>query len=971
MVKPGQILTLAYFFKNTGTEGQIIKTAISVPSDWKVISNANNIHLKPAEKKLSFYTLQAPANFPVGSQIISVYALNPTSPDTLSFHRTELYIQEIRDIDMLLVGAPEYIVAGERFTADFILKNLGNTNQKVFIETVNCDMEDQSEIEISPGESKHFTVYSPTSDEVGEVRKQYYTVRAMLDGQMQKSIYRSFTIFPAKGQKKDLFFRFPVSASATYLTSNQQDKVESTYQFQLSGSGSLDPQGKHQLEFLARGPNNTNLSFLGLYDQYYISYANKNVELFVGEKSYQFTPLTESSRYGMGVENKIKLNNGLYFGGLFVKPRFYEDIESEFAGYAGFEFNKENDVSAFYISKKDKFSSETAQLASVNTRLQPIKGTGVELEFSRGFFKGIGDNAFRTFFNSEIWIFQLAANYFYAGKNYPGYYRNSTFYSGNLSANLTKNISISLYAKEDFRNAELDTFFVTAPFSKSLQAMLNYNLVKKAHLKFYWRDFEREDRLEKGKFHYRTRSLNTQFNHRFKKIEYNLLGEFGKTSNLLLKTQDNEQNTFRASADFAYRFNSRYSVRSFGSWSNVNSFVSGEQRNLTAGMSMNAQITGHLNAGLHVQNAFDIDDYYRNRNLMQLNLQYDFLRHHSLALHSFYTLFRQQVDKPEFTASISYVYKFGVPLKQIIKAGDLNGRITNDSGEAVEGIVLNLQNKTAITDKNGNFWFRTIEPGQHLLFVDRAKFEMNELTDIPSPIKIEIIEDRESTVNFKITRGTKLKGQIQLGESKQPLSAQTEATAGNIIVEMKNEFEQFRITTDKDGMFSFPIVRPGNWVFKIYPNSIPNGYTLDKTVFNLNLDPGEEKTLDVELTPKIRKIIFKSGATLTPTVNAKMPDIESVKPEEQKNRVQHADSIFYSVQIGAFNRPIDRRSAFFKGEQFDFEIEIDNFYKYFIGHFETVEAAMEEQKRLAAKFSHPFVVKLKDRSPVPEIQSNE
>ena len=100
------------------------------------------------------------------------------------------------------------------------------------------------------------------------------------------------------------------------------------------------------------------------------------------------------------------------------------------------------------------------------------------------------------------------------------------------------------FCKEDFRNAELDTFFVTAPYTKSFQSSINYNIAQRAYLKFYWRQFERKDRLELDKFHYKTKSLNTQFSHRFRKIDYNLRGEYGKTTNLLL-SENNQQTTYR------------------------------------------------------------------------------------------------------------------------------------------------------------------------------------------------------------------------------------------------------------------------------------------------------------------------------------------------------------------------------------------------------------------------------------------
>jgi hypothetical protein len=964
-LQPEQIFNFTCFIANNGETEKDLLVFLEVPSDWKVINKKQRISVKQSEKKLVIFSIQVPSVFPVGEHPVNLYAIETDSKDTLSSRRIQLSVSEIESISLHFVEAPEIIVAGERFEASYLIQNNGNTSKKVYIDTYNCEVEGSADIQVDPGQSARFNVYNATSEELTEPREINYTVRALLSGEIEESVFRSFKVFPSKDTRKDLFFRYPVTASATYLASNRNETIEAAWQFELQGDGTLDPEGKHHLEFLARGPNNTNLSFLGLYDQYYMGYSNKNLELFVGERAYSFTPLTESSRFGMGAENKIIFNNGLFFGFLWVKPRYYEKIESEFAGYTGYKINDDNEFRGYYISKKMDDSPEPVQLTSISAALKPLESLSLDMEFSRGISSENADNAFRANVNSHFSIFSLSGNYFYTGKNYSGYYSNSTFYSGNVSANLTDKLSMGVYAKEDFRNAALDTFFITAPYSKSFQAFLNYNVASRAHLKFYLREYERKDRLVQDKFHYKTRSLNTRFSHRFRKINYSLLGEFGETTNLLQKDGENRQETYRASANFAYRFNPSHSVRAFGSWSNVNSFITGEQRNLTAGLSVTSQIGKNFKANFYLQNAYNIDDYFRNRNLMQLNLDYTFLRKHTLSLRSFYTLFRQQTENPDFTFSLNYAFNLGVPLKQIIRAGDLKGRITYENGEPAEGVILNLRNKTTITDENGEFWFRTIQPGRSLFSINRDKMKINEITSIPMPIEVDIIEDQIASLNFKITEGAKLTGSFEVQESSISVLKNEEVETGNIIVELKNDFEEYRITTNNDGSFSFPIVRPGEWTFKIYTNSIPGGYEIEKSVYQLDFQPGEKMELPIQLKSKKRNIIFKStDSTLTPLTPGKKTS-PSAKNESDHQLREKKESRFYSVQIGAFSHRVPDDSSYFEEEQFDFVKQIDNFHKYFKGKFNSAEEAEKERKRLEKFFKNPFIVIIENNKVVP------
>lgn len=956
-VLPGQITNIPFAVKNNSNQPFQFIPEISTPDKINAITILPLSEIKPSEQKINIYTLQIPSNFPVGLYKVSVNILNAETRDTVAMNYTNIKVGEVENITMQMVELPANIIAGESFSASFLLQNFGNTSKKVVMETFNCDNINNSEVSLKPGESATITVSKKTSPDLPEAKQEFFRVRAHVSGEVVKSMYRSVMVFPAKNRKKDLYYRFPVSMSATYLSTNQQNNFESAYQFELYGSGNLDPAGKHQLEFLARGPNSSNLSFLGLYDQYYISYSNKNLDLFVGEKSYAFTPLTESSRFGLGVESRIKLNNGISFGFLYVKPRFYENISDELAVYTGFEKNRYNSVDVYYVMKREEQTNDLTLLGSISSKFRPLEKTSVEIEYSRGEYHNIADNAFRTNINTQFSIFSLSGNYIYTGKNYPGYYSNSRFYSGSFSMNITQKMSLGMYARQDFSNAQLDTFFVTAPFSKSIQTIWNYNIAPRTYLKIYWKEYEKKDRLALDKFHYKTKSLNSQFRRKLTKFEYILQAEYGKTTNYLQETLKNKQTSYRASANLSYRFNSNHAVRAFTSWSNINSFVSSDQRNLTAGLSISSQIGRNLKANFHIQNAYDIDDYYRNRNLMQLNLDYNFWKNHNISLRSFYTIFKQQTDNPEFTLAATYTYDIGVPVKQVLKAGELTGRIVNIDDEPANGIVLRLLNKSVITNKNGEFTFKSIPPGIHLLTVDRSNFEIDEITNIPNPTEIEIIEDLETTINLRIVKGAKIEGNffaIQNNNSDEKIRIR------NIILELKNEFEQFRITSDAGGNFSFPLIRPGEWELKIYTNSIPSGFNIDHSSFIFNLNSGEKKNLSIELKPKKRNIIFKSqGISVSNSegVNSK-PITLSSSQEKQIN--QNNDSVFYSIQIGAFRKRVKTNSRFFKGEQFDFEKEINNLNKYYIGRFETYDEALEEKGRLATKFRGAFIVVFKN-----------
>ena len=957
---PGKIINVTFFIKNSTDLQTEINEEVILPAKWNIINHTNQTHIKPRSKVFSIYSIQVPANYGVGRYNIVINISNSNTKKQIAKSSFIIEVTEIEKIIIKQIQSPEHVIAGETYTAKYFIQNQGNTTKKIFLETRNCSIKETVEIKLDANESAFFTVEKQTSPNITESQRESYTVRAYESAKLLESVFKSILVFPKKNAKKDPFFRFPITASVNYLATNQNEKFANSFQYQVAGKGSLDTGNKHKLRFLARGPSNTDLSYLGLYDQYYVSYDNKNLFMFVGEQSYSFTPLTEMSRFGTGVESRVTLNNGLSFGALYVKPRYFQDIKNEYSAYSTFNFNKFNSVGVHFI-QKNTVTNELVTLTSITSRIKPFKKTTLDLELSAGKMNDKWDKAIMANINSQFSIFQLSGNYSNAGKYYPGYYNNSVFYNGNISAKISEKISVGVYGRQDFANAQLDTFFVTAPYTKSIRTSVNYNIAERAYLMFYWRNFERKDRLSNNKFHYKTKSLSAEFNHQIKKIDYMVLAEYGKTTNLLLEPGKSEQFTYRGATNIAYRFNPYNSVKVFGSYSNVNSFVSDEQRNITAGFAFNLRLWKKLFADFYYQNAYDIDYYYRNRNLLQFDLNYNFLRNHSLSFRSFYTIYKEQTEDPEFNVSLTYSYKFGIPVKRLIKSGEFRGRVINSNGEPFSGLIIYIQNKSVITDNNGEFRFKSVQPGNYILTIDRSKLEIDEIINIPSPVKVEIFENQTSTLNFEIIKGAKITGKFISGKSNKPGISNPDPDFQHIIIELKSSFKSYRIIPDKYGKFSFPVLLPGEWTFRIIKSSVPTGFTVKKAVYNLNLKPGGQQELNIEINPKIKHIIFKPGKTLT-TVKQKKTVKTVTPPSSDSQKKSIATATYYSVQIGAFKNKLKPGSQFFKGEKFYFEKEINNFHKYFIGKFDTLEKAKQEKKRLDLKFKSTIIVTFKDNS---------
>ncbi|MPM75795.1 hypothetical protein SDC9_122789 [bioreactor metagenome] len=162
-----------------------------------------------------------------------------------------------------------------------------------------------------------------------------------------------------------------------------------------------------------------------------------------------------------------------------------------------------------------------------------------------------------------------------------------------------------------------------------------------------------------------------------------------------------------------------------------------------------------------------------------------------------------------------------------------------------------------MTDKNGSFKFPMLKVGTYDMIMDESTFEINTIAATPGPYRVNIEPGREVPFEIELTKAAKIEGLLVIKEDiKNNNNAYypVKEDIDKLIVEAASETEVFRVYTKSDGTFSFNDLRPGSWNIKVYPNGIPNGYQLEKDLFNFQLGKGEVKKMEVIIHKKNREI---------------------------------------------------------------------------------------------------------------------
>jgi hypothetical protein len=836
----------------------------SLPATWQPLSIDPLVGLPTQQKEMRIVSFFVPRNYPAGSYTISVWLL-PTVPgfDTVSLN-VAIRINRVTALKIEPYQAPEFVKAGEKITSKFLVKNLSNTSTEIKLEAYPGQIDGKSSIELPVGESKLVTVVSTTNSEITLTGRASIQLRASLKGDslsLQQSAYQHVTVIPVRLPADVDGRSIPGHVKLTYLTrTDPRGNMASGLQGEVFSHSFLDESREHELEVLLRGPNRFNISTLANYDEYYAWYKSPRLYAFAGDKNYALTPLTEFARFGRGAEIAYSAR-GVTAGAFYQQPRFTREIRSELGTYVKYQWNQNLGVGLHFLDKLTDADSPSQKIFSLSANAQLPGQTSLYGEISRGSMDG--DRRGNAFYGSittkPMHRLELNALYLNAGKHYPGYFTNSEQYSGYLNFWLVKQrLSFNFSAFQDARNASLDTLFGVAPLSRRLQAGFNFRLSSKSSVLAFARKGESEDRRLPKLFHYEDRSLWLQLNQQIGGLNFTLAGEFGETNNLIAPASEGKADSYRLLLESSYQWQNRHQVRGFLNYFKNNRYSVEAEGSWQVGASLMSLLTKTTQLRLLFQNIYTLEDYFRDRSLFEVGLTQRIRHRHELSLIGRYALLQKTVNSTNLEVALSYVYHFSIPLSGKDGYGKVIGRISNEGVPSVGGIALLLDGQWTVTDAAGNFTFKRVKPGEHILLLDRSSLSIHALPDIPVPLKLVVTADAVSSLAFGLTEGASIIGTIRVGSEEGTSENGSPEPPPNqyVMVEAVRDGEVLRKLTDAQGEFAFLDIMPGEWKIRILENSLPARVTLDQKEFSLTLGPGGKGAVNFQLTRKKKNIRF-------------------------------------------------------------------------------------------------------------------
>lgn len=862
ILQPGTTTSISFKIENMTNEDKVYDLAIetSNPGITPLLS-ANNITIQKEKNFIYIVPIRISSDTPKGTYTISLHIKDHDGKKITKY--SALVISGVRKLSLTTATAPEYVKAGDTIKASFLAKNNGNMSEKLFLKADNATIDIGNEITILPGETKLITLSLNTNPELGATTYQNVHLNALTENPKENiDAYASLKIIPTKPVEEDIYYRFPVAASINYIAKRDKGRYEDGLQGEIYGKSSLSKENKDILEFRAVSKNPIEFNAFTPYEEYFVSYKRNNLYAHLGDKTFSASFLTEFARYGRGAEMSYQFKK-LTVGGFYNHPRFFRDIKDEYNVYSKYLFNKDTEVTAGYLYKVPITENK-----ALNTHLPYLVGKtklfeNLDLQGEVAYSKNEKSEGIAYMAQAQGNFNKISAGLIYlnATPNFSGYFTNTNSVTANVRYSISEKIDLTANYRQDARNFKRDTLLGLAPFQKFAQTGFNYRYSPKGSFLLFGGYLNYEDRMVKQQFNYDEIFVRASVNQEVGIFKLGAETQFGKTNNFITKLSG-QSNTYTLNLGLE-KFNT--SLNLYGSYAKTSRYDIGDHEQIYYGARLMSRFSSINYLSIFYQNNYMPEQTFNDQNLFEILYHQQLFRNHEFDISGRYTLQRGQIGKKDFIVSIRYTLRMNIPIKKIAEHVTLSGNIANLGVKKVDGIKLSLGNHISITDKNGNYLFKNISPGEYYLEIDRSTAEITEIPDTALPISLHLM-NKENFFNFGMTKAAKIEGSVHLTENEgknqnyfaqQGIDKNKKKKNESIIIEATNSNQTYRKICTIGENFDFTYLRPGNWQVKVYRNGMDKRYKIAVDSFDINLKGDESKNILINITKQQREIKFQ------------------------------------------------------------------------------------------------------------------
>lgn len=494
---PGVATSVSFFVENKDPYSKTYKINAQSSDDLiKAILNRKEIILAAKERTIVIVPLIIDAKTPSGDKVISLFITDEVS-DNETIKKVNITISAVQNISITTLQASELVKAGEKIESSILLKNIGNGNEIIALSSRNAIIDQGASIVMGPGEERVITLSHQTDAKMGKLKTINLDLTAhATGGKLQKHFSNQLvTVIPVAPIEEDIYQRFPVSASVSFLGMRNNGSVRHGLQGELYGRGNLTNKYKSELEFRAVSANPIAFNTFTQYEEYFINYIGEKFYVHLGDKVYSSSFLTEYARYGRGAEARFNIGK-VNLGGFYNRPRFFHNIKDEFNLCTTFNLSSTTSFTAGYLHKTPLEDQQSLGMSAYNITSNAHLPYVVAQTKLLDKVNLVGEYAMSSTTDNQGHAFSIQADgnfnkikanmiYLKASPLFAGYYTNTSMINSNARYSVSKKIDVFANFNQDAKNFQRDTLLFAAPYRSNIQYGLNYRFNDNGNMMFF------------------------------------------------------------------------------------------------------------------------------------------------------------------------------------------------------------------------------------------------------------------------------------------------------------------------------------------------------------------------------------------------------------------------------------------------------------------------------------------------------
>ncbi len=877
--EPRGIVTAVFQVINNSEKKREIVPGTVLPGGWKLVTGDFPFELGPGEADIRLVSFLIPQKTAAGAYEVTYSVEDRQDPSVRDRRGASVTVLAVRRLSLKRLESPEYAIAGEEYESLFVVINDSNVENTVLIAVESGDgfpfTLDAGELILSPGDSKQVAVNVKTRENLPRKVRHHLRVTARVsEHEGVKAKAQSVVEIIPRVARGEYWHTIPTEISIRQVYRHREED-EMGFQGRISGEGTLDEEGRHNISFLLMPQGFPETTLLPEQGTYRLGYWTESYELYLGDRPYSLSRLTESSLYGRGVEGKLNVEN-FSLGSYYMQTRSPAAPVTEVAGYMDYSFNEENSLGVNYLKKHQDTEID---IVSLEGQIEPYDSTRIAAEYAVGSEERKDDAYLLRLWGDQTWISYLLTLR-HAGPGYPGSSRDMDFFSARFSLPLSESISLNTGFRHEKHNIDLNPALASAAYTEGYDLGFAWKLETETSLSARWQTSRRRDLMFLPDYNSLQESVKFAIRQSSGQLSIDASVEAGKDSDwrnnhISLIERYTVSTGYRPTDNRAYKI---YVIHDAGG--PIGDAVS----RTSVGLDCFFQLWERTYLHTRLQTNNYQESHYLGSEYAGLEFGHTFSNRSRISLRGDYSSYRDPDRENEFFLRFEYTTPLQLPVSRKKNIGTVSGYIYNEeTNKGIPDAIVRLDGATAASNKNGRFRFPTVKPGSYYLHVDTSRAGRGLISTRRMPLEVSVEGAKETAVEVGVTRSASLLGRVMVyrfekkdrsdleggtvaedrfsGEKGDSLAS--DHGLANVLLELKSASEEKRVLTDRKGRFEFSDLRPGKWTLKIYEDELPRYHYLESDTHDFDLKPGQIEELHVRVLPQKRTMqIIEEGTIL-------------------------------------------------------------------------------------------------------------